>query len=105
MDFLCDLNVRTHPVLAAGDAPVQETVLEHPMSGFDSPRLELAGLQQAEPIQEAWKRFAVATLMAGAALLLCAIIVVILAPLLPHASSVSHAALLTLPAPATPARV
>jgi hypothetical protein len=68
------------------------------MSGFDTPRLQLSGLsdQQAEDSAEAGRRFVAATLMATAALLLCAVLVVILAPLLPHPAAVSHAAGLSL---------
>ncbi len=86
---------------------MRETALEHLMSGFDSPRLHLSGPYELEPgsIQDAWKRFAVAALMAAAALFLCAVIVVILAPLLPHGGAISHVAGLTLPSPATIARV
>jgi hypothetical protein len=77
------------------------------MRGFDTPGLQLSGIyhQQADSARESWKRFAIATLMATAALFLCAVIVVILAPLLPHASSVTHAAGLNLPSLATHARV
>jgi len=71
--------------------------LEYPMSGFDTPRLQLSGLnEQAEDRTDFWKRFAAATLMAAAALLLCAVIVVILAPILPHAAYASHATGLSL---------
>jgi hypothetical protein len=66
------------------------------MSGFVTPRLQLSGLNEAEDSAETWKRFATATFMATAALLLCAVIVVILAPLLPHPAYVTHAAGLNL---------
>ena len=64
------------------------------MSGFHAPHLHLSGVSepQTESAAESWKRFAAAMLMATAALFLCAVLVVILAPLLPHASRLSHAA-------------
>jgi hypothetical protein len=83
-------------VTAAGGAPAQEAVLEHLMPALDTPHLQLSGLTEAEDSAEVWKRYAAATLMAAVALLVCAVIVVILAPMLPHAASVSHAAGLSL---------
>lgn len=82
------------PVLAAGGHAGTETILEYLMHGFDTPDLQLSGLgdRQAGNTTESWKRFLTATLMATAALLLCAALVVILAPLLPHPVYVTHAA-------------
>ena len=71
------------------------------MSGFDTPGLQLPGFNEQEDSPSAWKRFAAATLMATAALLLCAVIVVILAPVLAHPSHVAHAGLNLLSATAS----
>jgi hypothetical protein len=76
------------------------------MSGFDTPDLQLSGFpeQQFDSTAESWKRFAAATLMATAALLLCAVVVMILAPLLPHPTSILHAASLSQSPLGAPAR-
>ena len=66
------------------------------MSGFNRPPLQVSGLSGIADSAEAWKRFTAATLMATAALLLCAVIVVILAPVLPHLAAATHAAGLNL---------
>lgn len=66
------------------------------MHSFDSPRLQLSDLNEAVDSAETWKRFAAATLMATAALLLCAAMVVVLATLLPHLATASHAAAVNL---------
>jgi hypothetical protein len=81
--------------------------LEHLMSGFDTPRLQLSGLgeRQTEDTANSWRRLGAAMLMAAAALFLCAVIVVILAPLLSHPATAWHAADLNLSPMVSHARV